>query len=277
MNSKSKERTPCKMKTKTAVLMCVGLLAVSAAVGAWAEIRVGYHQTDGVDVPNGEEQTLTEGVVLGDGGTFGKTGEGTLTVPLTKIDNRVPGWEIRNHKGTMKLTPGGAPAFSDVAPAIVAEKAALWLNMDSVVTTNGEDGIQYVTKWVDVRDKDAPDATTRAVATPAWGSLAPAASSNHPPVKTQWQGRDALFFGGNRTGKFLKFDKEVTGIRQNFIVHGVDTCWGTVVGNSTSRKSMLVDTYAGTVDVTNTTMFTKHFSLRVELAETYSGGRYHKR
>ena len=255
----------------------LGALSVTAAFVTFAEIRVGYHQVDGVDVPGGEERTLEEGVILRVGGTFGKTGDGTLTVPLTKLDSSVPGWEIRNHKGTMKLTPGAAEAtFSSEPPSIIAEKAALWLNMDSVVTTNGENEAAYVTKWLDVRDAATPDAPQRAFATPDWGSLAPEASSNHPPVKTQWQGRDGLFFGGPRSGKFLKLSATLTGIRQNFIVHGVETCWGTVVGHSSARTGMLVDTYAGTVMTNDAARFCKHFSRRVELASAYSGGRFHK-
>ena len=238
-----------------------------------AGVSVGYHQTDGVNIPRGETVTLTDEVFTGDGGAFGKTGEGKLIVPMTKVDRQVSGWNVRNHSGEMRVE-AGVDTTASVAPAVIASKAALWLRADSAVVTNSSDGTtQYVKKWVDVRDKGNPDSPKYAYATPAWGSLAPATSLGCPPELVEKDGTAALYFGGNTSGKYMKLSANIKEIRQNFVVHGMYECWGAVLGYSNgSSGGMIPGTSNGSV---STNKLTTHFSLRTELMTAYSAGRYH--
>ena len=240
------------------------------AASGFAGVTVGYHEYGGVDVPS-DEQTLSEDVLVGDGGHFSKTGAGKLTVPLSRVNRMTDKWELRALEGTLRVEPGEDATATSV-PTVIAAKAALWLNADSAVTTNGTDGTAYVKKWVDVRDVERPDAPAYVYATPAWGTLAPASSSNKPPVKVTQDGTAALYFGGMTSGKYMALSQKISMIRQQFVVHGVYDCWGAVIGCSDTRSGMVPDTFNGSVAATGRS---QHFSRRVELSNAYSCGRYH--
>ena len=82
------------------------VLAQGGVQAASSSTKVGLHETGGVNVPAGETSTLADDVLLGDGGRFHKTGEGTLVMPMSKVNQLVPGWDVRNLGGTLRVTAG---------------------------------------------------------------------------------------------------------------------------------------------------------------------------
>ena len=255
-------------------VLCVAAIVFTQgwAQAASSPTKVGLHETGGVDVPDGETLTLADDVLLGDGGRFHKTGEGTLVMPMSKVNQLVPGWEVRNLGGTLRVT-AGSDATATAAPAIIAQKAALWLNMDSVVVTNAPgDATDYVKKWVDVRDMDNPDSPSHVYAFPAWGSNA-STFAGIPPVRVTKDGRRALYFNGYGSCQHLKFSADVNRIRNNFVVHGMYECWGGVLGGSGATRGMVPDLWSGSVKQSN---LVRHFIRRADLNSAYVAGRFYK-
>lgn len=258
-----------KQKSQMHRTLC-GLLALGLSVAfalngsAQSPIAVGYHQTGGVNVPQGETATVTDEVLLGDGGVFSKTGEGTLNVPMSKVDRQVGGWEIRNHAGEMYIEAGDDTTASE-APAVIAEKSALWLCADSVLL---DSGTKSVNRWIDVRDI-GKDARQFPYAKPAWDAAAPEKSN---PELVEKDGTAALYFGGNGSGKYMTLTASVKNIRQAYVVHGVYDCWGAVLGSSDGHQGIIPDTGTGSVAVEK---LKSYFSLRTELSPAYSAVRSH--
>ena len=232
--------------------------------------KIGLGETGGMDVQSGDDVVLSGGIAMGDGGCFHKTGGGTLTIPMENVNRRVSGWELRNLGGTMRLVAGEDTTYATATPVVISQKAALWFSPDSAIVTNGTSGAAYVKRWVDVRDIVNPDSPSRVYAVPAWGSKA-ATYAGIPPVKVEKDGRAALYFNGHGSCQFMRMSAQVAGIRQNFVVHGMYGCWGTVLGNSTTRVGMIPETYAG-----STASPTAHFTQRSELVPAYASARFHK-
>ena len=243
-------------------LIALGLsvpLALDVSAGSAA---VGYHQTGGVNVPQGETAVLTDEVLLGDGGVFSKTGAGTLDVPLSKVDRQVGGWEIRSHAGEMYIEAGDDTTASE-APAVIAEKAALWLRADDKSTfKDGE--TQLVTKWIDVRDIGQAQRQHVCAKKP---------DGVNPPELVEKDGTAALYFGGNGSGTYMTLSESgVSNIRQAYVVHGVYDCWGAVLGNTGSSAGMIPDVSTGSVAAGS---LTRHLTSRLDLLPAYSAGRFH--
>lgn len=246
------------------------VLAQGGVQAASSSTKVGLHETGGVNVPAGETSTLADDVLLGNGGRFHKTGEGTLVMPMSKVNQLVPGWEVRNLGGTLRVT-AGSDATAAAVPAIIAQKAVLWLNMDSVVVTNAPgDATDYVKKWVDVRDIGTPDSPRYPYALPGWGSKA-TTFANIPPVRVTKDGRPALYFNGHESYQHLKLSSTVSYVRNNFVVHGMYDCWGAVLGGDSSPRGMTPGVWFG-----STTSPTEHFNSRSDLSPSYAAGRFHK-
>lgn len=209
--------------------------AVAYGIGMPDASKPGYKQVGGVVVPSGVAVTAESDVVLGEGAEFRKAGAGEFVLPLSKV-NRQREWGAVVSEGTLKITPGDDATYPVGNVPAVFNKAALWLAADSggVVVTGGT----FVAKWVDVRDAATPDAPTYPYATPAWGSNVPAANKGVPPEKVVKDGRTSLYFGGKGSGKHMNLSSGVTDIYHQFVVHGVYSCFGAVVGYSTSRVGM---------------------------------------
>lgn len=209
--------------------------ATLASVSACAEtMAVGFKETDGVDVPDGQTQQAGK-IIIGDKGTFRKTGHGTLELPLANIDHTAPS-RVSVLGGTLAVTPGTSESLT--VPSVM-QKAAFWVDDTSVVVTGGV----YVSRWCDVRetDRETDVASLKYIyAKPLWYESVngnPLGKKNGLDPEFQSIGnRNAVYFGGNGSGQYMRWYKnssitEVTKVRSVFMVNGAYDCWGNIVGN----------------------------------------------
>ena len=243
---------------------------------------IGYKETVGVHVPAGTSETLSGNIIEGTDGKFFKTGEGTLTVPLSQV-NRQTDWNLTALSGTLTVTPGEDATVDGATPPAVLQKAKLWLDETSVVVTNGAcpwyDGatVPLCEKWVDVRDKETPNAPSHIYATPAWTGYTAANYAAYVgvgPVQTNVDGRTALFFYGAR-GVYLRLSATITNTIQ-FVVHGIrstDGVWGPVIGYTGTRSGgYLTDTGKTSMPVQYSSV-SSHFAKRLDCTYCYSKSR----
>lgn len=262
------------MKSKTAMVLS------AMAFGAFAaDVRVGFRETDGVDVESGTTVQSGE-IALGTEAKFYKTGAGTLEVSLDKVDNRTDA-KLTVLDGTLRLTDGAfAPSATPTVPAVLREKAALWLTPDSVVVTNGDDNAAYASKWRDLRDVE--DGTAKYLqALPRWQNprSGVCVKNGIPPVKVTKDGVPALYFGGGKSGQCMRLYNEAgtdsVGFDENihhlYVVHGVYEWWGNVVGTHGSTRNYgfvtSLGSYVSTYPLESTKLY--HFYPRGEFTRGY--------
>lgn len=242
------QMTQSMVGSKILVAVVAALTAATGMAVVVSPTKPGFKDISGVTVGSGETATVSDDVIVGEGAEFRKTGSGSLTVPLSRV-NRQIGWGMTVSEGKLRLE-AGADGTAATPPAAM-QKAALWLSAESgVVTTNAND-IAYAKKWVDVRDAENPDAPLRPYLTPAWTSGGASASKGAPPVKTESDGFPAVYFGGKGTGKYMTYSAAVTDVYHAFVVQNIQTCFGPVLGGSWSYGLLPNWISPGTVNVGN--------------------------
>ncbi len=216
---------------KNIVRKCIFSLATLCfATGFGATMGVDYLQTDGVTVEKNQTATQADDVIIGDGGVFSKAGEGTLVLPLEKIEKSVP-YEIRVLNGTLRLQPGDGFATAE-PPECVASKAAFWVDASADNGTLVLDG-NVVTKWCDRRETD--------VSSPVRYYAVPKDTGNGSEHVDQTyvhnDGTNAVYFGGYNTknDRYMRFrlgadEVNVSKVRHAFVVHGAFECWCAPLG-----------------------------------------------
>ena len=201
-----------------------------------------FAETTIIDAPTGE--TVAAGdLTVGDRGKVYKTGAGVLAVEANRLARPTDG-RLTVLDGSVAITPGTAGDWTP--PPAACQKAAFWVNPDSVVATNAAaanaDGTTtaYASRWCDVRETDT-ESPTLLYAVPKWfGSEAlPADRDGIDPVATTWQGRSAVYFGGATSGQYMRWHKNgaesaLSDVQHLFVVHAVADCLGTPVGCESS-------------------------------------------
>ena len=259
-----------------AVVFC-SLLSVAVA-----DSVIGYKENGGVHVPSGTSETLSGNIMEGTDAKFFKSGEGTLTVPLSQV-NRQMDWNLVALGGTMTVTPGDDATVDVNTPPAILQKAKLWLDESSVITTNGISPFtggeaQLCKKWVDVRDKNNPDAPQQIYATPAWTGHTAANYGEYvgvPPMLTTEDGRTALFFYGAK-GVHLRLSESILDTIQ-FVVHGIRSdgngVWGPVIGYSSGRAGGYLTSITPSTASVAYSGVTSHFAKRLDCTYCYAKAR----
>ncbi len=139
------------MKKAVVVLILFSCVSVTRA----EEIVVGSGEQFTKNVPT--DETQTDCVLLAPGAELLKTGAGVWSVPAALLTED-PQATVSVTEGALWLTenlPPPPPLIADEAAEVILNtKAALWMDMSSVVT---EDGSSNVSEWRDVRDRDASE------------------------------------------------------------------------------------------------------------------------
>ena len=275
-----------KFKRRTVFSLGNRMEWLAAAVSLFSIVAgasgIGYRETGGVHVPGGTSETLSGNIIEGTDAKFFKSGEGTLTVPLSQV-NRQTDWNLVALGGTMTVTPGDDATVDVDNPPAILSKAKMWLDQSSVVTTNGTcpwtDGEALLcAKWVDVRDKANPDSPQHVYATPAWTEYT---AINHgdyvgvPPMQTTVDGRTALFFYGAK-GVHLEISETIVNTIQ-FVVHGIRATggvWGPVIGSTEGRAGGYLTSTSALSAVPAYSGISAHFaSRRLDCTPSYAKSR----
>ncbi len=266
------------MKSKS--MLCMTLVATGALAAAAADYRPGFREVDGVTVEADGSVQLDGTVAVGDKGRFVKAGDGTLSVSMSQI-NASGNTRIAVVGGTLAATPG-ADTTVDLAapPAVIADKAAFWVNETSVVATNGANNVAYASKWCDVRETN-PASPTRIFAMPQWydGSGSPGTRQGIDPCVETKDGVQAVYFGGASSGQNMRWFSKVgttvssLQVRHFFLVHGAYDCWGNVLGCAgKSRDGGFVVGLSATVPSLNNV--TAHFPARFDCCPDLMTARF---
>ena len=266
------------MKGKS--MFCMTIAATGALAAAAADYRPGFRETVGVTAETGESVQFDGTVAVGDKGRFVKAGDGTLSVSMSQI-NASGNTRIAVVGGTLAATPGAdATVDLEAPPAVIADKAAFWVNETSVVATNGANNVEYASKWCDVRETN-PASPTRIFALPRWydGSGSPGTKQGIDPCVATKDGVQAVYFGGASSGQNMRwFYRAGTAVsslqvRHFFLVHGAYDCWGNVLGcANNSRDGGFVVGLSDTVPSLNNV--TGHFPARFDCCPDLTTARF---
>lgn len=249
----------------------VCVLAFGSLVAtASAEPNVsGYFAPGGIGVPANESASQEDSVIVGDGSEFRKVGEGSLSIPLSKVD-RPDDVNMSVMGGTLTLTAGEGVAIDTSVPPAAMRKAAFWVNADSAIASES-DGASYVSKWVDVRDIDHPDAPSYPYATPGWTTTSVKQGVN--PELVESQGVKAVKFG-DYDGRYMNFSKTFTNVRHLFLVHGTERVFGAVVGYMNPRRGGMVIGLGSSV--TDISRVSSYFTSRADMTPDYASAEFHR-
>ena len=223
------------MSTTTKHTLLTGTIAAGVALVAIhahsTELGIDWGRKEGVDVPSGQSATQTDAIRVSDGGAFVKAGDGTLALPLDKLDS-VADISVEVRAGRLEIEPGVPQGGAVSAPSVIADKAAFWVDADttSSLVLNGS----VVTRWCDRREADTAS-PTRYNARPATASNAGTVEIDQTLVETN--GHNAVYFGGhnNQNKRFMQFYKgeaesEIVYIRHAFVVFGAIDCYSGPIG-----------------------------------------------
>lgn len=205
------------------------LLSASAVSGfvLAADVSVGFREVGGIGVEADGSQTVDGKLTLSPEATFYKTGAGTLTVPSSSVDSP-NGYSINVLKGKMVLSGAAAEASAPTAPAVVTEKAALWL--DASTLTEGA----AVSTWDDVRGAGYASAIAKQRISKV------DQTEVDPPVVATTNGSRGVYFGG-KSGKWMSFQqngstKTFSKTHHFFVVHSVYQTYGAVLGYTVGSR-----------------------------------------
>lgn len=225
------------MKKTTKHALLPGAIAAGLAIVAIQahsdELGIDWGRKEGVDVPSGQSATQTDAIRVSDGGAFVKSGDGTLTLPLGKLDS-VADVSVEALAGRLEIEPGAPQGGEVAAPSFIADKAAFWVDADatSSLVLNGS----VVTRWCDCRETDTASPTLYN-ARPATANNAGTAEIDQTLVETN--GHNAVFFGGlnSNNKRFMQFYKGASSttlvkIRHAFVVFGAYDCYNGPLGNA---------------------------------------------
>ena len=211
--------------------MFITALSVFASFAAFADaVTAGWRERAFIDTPT---DTTQSGILAtAPEGRLYKTGAGTLTIPESQID-RTSDFRLGILDGRVKIVDDGT-AYADYgasAPSNVMNKAAFWVNIDSIST----DTTGGVALWNDVRestyDPNTEDSTHDHVyAAPIWDSNRQDAElyEQNPVAKTV-NGYDGVYFGGFNSSQAMRWkstdntDNDMSGIRHLFAVFSVES------------------------------------------------------
>ena len=181
--------------TKAARRLLTALVGMAVAQGAASEIYVGTGDTVRHNVATDAVQA--ENVVVAPRGTLLKTGEGTWTLPTSKI---MQGWDadLAVDQGTLKIRLDAAPATTGFeTPPAVMQNVAAWFDAqkaDSFV----RDGSDNITDWLDRRETgNATDGYTYVRA-----HTDHTVTNLYPELKAK-DGTTGLYFQGYRSGCWM--------------------------------------------------------------------------
>ena len=246
-------------------------IAAVAMTSAYADaVKVGLQETGNIHVDSGTV-TQNDPVILGDKAKFYKTGAGELVLPLANV-NRQRDYSLTALDGKLTLSAGEDATVDAETPPAVLQRAAFWVNTDSVVA----DGNGLVTKWCDVRET-SPASPTRWYAEPRWGTLA-TTYANVPPELGTIDNRPGVYFYGRASNVYMRFmtnntEKSIGTVRHIFLVHGVASCWGAAVGYTTTREGgMVPDTDSF---IRNLSDCRAYFVRRADLSSDFAAGRFY--
>lgn len=219
----------CRLKV-VAVAFGIGM-----AGAIWADLAVGYKGTDGLNVASGSADAGA--VALGAEGRMIKTGEGALNVSGGAIKS-VRDQRVTVVGGSVTITAGESAAV--VAPA-VCQRAAFWVDPTSAAATDGS-----VSRWYDVREADRANPKW-VYAQPKWctSEKIPAEKLNVNPTLETWEGLQGVYFGGKKSGQYMRFCKNGSemsfnqSVRHLFFVHAMTNAIGCPVGCETSGQARL--------------------------------------
>lgn len=195
---------------------------------------IGWRQTGGVAVPEGQTKTIASPLVVGDHATFVKTGEGTLEVPVAALDRTVANPTYAVLGGTLKITDTAVTPAANTAPACCQDAAAWFSAADTSFITGTANDVQ---RWYDVRETNFETPTRQYMAHALGNGHEESAVSKQSLV--EYDGRSAVYFGGKaaiNAGGYMHLqttggaDTEFKMIRSVFFVHSVKECIGTVFG-----------------------------------------------
>lgn len=238
------------------LLMAVGAVAAATAGSAFADAvtidPIGWRQNGGANVPAGTEQTVTAPITVGPGGTFVKTGAGTLEVPETEL-RKYPSADHLVLDGTVRLTTGTSAALA--VPDCFA-KASQWFSaMDEkyIVSSNGDN---TVWRWFDVREENVTGSKDFVPTRPFMQHACDtnvAIYADRPQWFLRHKGRNAVYGGGDNT----KVDGKNNGghmellyangtkcderyVYAVFFVHTVSNYWGNMIGSRKDPNAFFV-------------------------------------
>lgn len=213
---------------------CVLSLALTVAAETVVVPPIGWRQTGGVAVPEGQTKTIGAPLLVGDRATFVKTGSGTLEVPAAALDCTAAHPTYAVLGGTLKITDAAVPGDANAVPAC-CQGAAVWFSAadTSFITGDAND----VQRWYDVRETNLT-APTRFYMAHALGNARTESAASKQSLKVV-DGRNAVYFGGlaaKSAGGYMHLqtpagaDAEFPIVRSIFFVHAVKECLGTVCG-----------------------------------------------
>ena len=212
---------------------------VSAAVAE--PIAAGYRDLVNVSVDEGQAVTQDDWVWRAAEAVIYKVGAGSLTfTPSAVLDSSAFGIGIRDGN----VTFAGGSASEMEAPVSVLNTARLW--MDATRNYVLSNGTTYVSEWHDVRETktEAPFDYPRAVSRWNTSTAANAVENALPEVSTLDNGKQAFWFGGYRSGRYMAFlsptesnpaasPLSITGINEAFVVYSFTNRFTYLFGNTT--------------------------------------------
>ena len=182
---------PCSGITFATTVACV-----LCSVPLWANsLLVGIDDRTTVYVGEGEMRTQTDPVVVKPGGTLDKTGEGRLAIPTSTLRDSTD-FTMNVRGGTVAFPASGAAAeFSSEPPAVIASKAAIWLDANVNVDLDGDN----VVGWRDRRETQ----TATPYDYPRGRSCEYTSGDGYPWLAGE-AGRRKVDFGGYGNGRYMK-------------------------------------------------------------------------
>ncbi len=137
----------------------VACMAAVAVLSVWAQqvaplpaVAVGFRERGKVDVAADATVTQDSPVWVSHEGTLDKVGGGEWVLPPTMVLS--PGKteiNVRDGSVTVPAEAGTAPTLTE--PTDILNKAVFWVDATrNLVTSNGEDGVDYVLAWKDARE-----------------------------------------------------------------------------------------------------------------------------
>ncbi len=219
------------------MIMMFALLAAFA--GFAEEIFVGAGEEFFKNVADGSTEAQSERAAVAPDGRLYKTGIGAWQIPFAYFSES-PQFYIAVKEGSLQFTDDAvAPVEYDVTN--ILNKAAIWVTMDSVVTTNcviGGVETPVAALWRDQRDTDA-GVTNYPYAAPFWSKYQTGYSSyGIPPVVQDVYDKAGIYFNGygNDKGKAMRLKKQdgsnvdLSNIRHLFYVSTVSNSVGYTLG-----------------------------------------------
>ena len=178
-----------------------GVVVAARAAQAAADLSAPLDKIAVRDVAAGATVTETESVgAVSETGILVKKGEGAYVLPANRIlDNAT----VKMVAGAGSFTYAFTSGVETVSePTAVLNRANMWLDASNAgsLTFEDDDAVKVGT-WRDVRDvRDGTDVHPRAVTSHRY-------YVSRSPMKTVYEGRNAIDFGGAKSGRYMVWRK----------------------------------------------------------------------